>query len=284
MEIHIGSIFVTMIITPLYKKVLAMSPIIIVGMHRSGTTLLSKILERSGVFIGFPQTKNGESIFFQSINKEALDMLGCSWRTTDFLPKTEELMANYKWLYRMIFRRVQKDLIFKFWGWKAIHLIAKSQSLWGWKDPRNSLLLPLWHAIFPKARVVNIYRDGRDVALSLLSREINREDRSAVFSKQEIEQRYVSNIRLWEIYVKRIQEALPLFENNYTIKYENLLSQPKKEMTNLFTELNIDLLVSIDRAVSIVDSSRTRRYSTNAFPFIKQKSMESPLLEKLGYT
>ena len=44
------------------KKIV--DPIIIIGMHRSGTTLLSKLLEKCGVFMGTKKEENNESIFF----------------------------------------------------------------------------------------------------------------------------------------------------------------------------------------------------------------------------
>ena len=40
-------------------------PIIITGMHRSGTTLIVKLLENNGVYFGSYKDSNKESIFFQ---------------------------------------------------------------------------------------------------------------------------------------------------------------------------------------------------------------------------
>ena len=42
---------------------------------------------------------------------------------------------------------------------------------WGWKDPRNSLTLPLWLRVFPEAKVLHIVRNGVDVSRSLVTRE-----------------------------------------------------------------------------------------------------------------
>ena len=54
-------------------------PIIITGMHRSGTTLLSKIIENNEVFLGKYKEINNESKYFLRINKWILSSIGASW-------------------------------------------------------------------------------------------------------------------------------------------------------------------------------------------------------------
>ena len=44
------------------------SPIIIAGMHRSGTSMVTNILKKLGLTIGSKLDSNHESIFFQRIN------------------------------------------------------------------------------------------------------------------------------------------------------------------------------------------------------------------------
>ena len=41
------------------------NPIIIIGMHRSGTSMLSKILEDSDIFLGNNKDINNEALFFK---------------------------------------------------------------------------------------------------------------------------------------------------------------------------------------------------------------------------
>ena len=53
-------------------------PIIITGMHRSGTSLLSEILIHSGIYMGSKLDSNNESVFFQRINKWILSCIGSS--------------------------------------------------------------------------------------------------------------------------------------------------------------------------------------------------------------
>ena len=42
------------------------NPIIIIGMHRSGTSMLSKILEYSDIFLGNNKDINNEALFFKN--------------------------------------------------------------------------------------------------------------------------------------------------------------------------------------------------------------------------
>ena len=157
------------------KAIFSTPPIIIVGMHRSGTTLLVQLLEQCGVFMGRSQTKNREARFFQQINKDMLESIGVGWRTLQYLPAPGVLHEKFLWIDKAIRKRLENKFLIEFWPQSRFFHRPKPISHWGWKDPRNCLMLPIWLRLFPQSRIVNIYRDGRDVALSLLQREITRE-------------------------------------------------------------------------------------------------------------
>ena len=55
------------------------SPIIITGMHRSGTSLLSSKLSEMNVFMGIYQDINNESLFFQRLNRWMMNHIESSW-------------------------------------------------------------------------------------------------------------------------------------------------------------------------------------------------------------
>ena len=253
-------------------------------MHRSGTTLLVRLLERCGVFMGAQQTRNGESIFFQNINKEILDLFGCSWRCLDFLPDPDKMQRHFKWLYTKVDRYLKSGLIYKYWGLiDSLRLLRTPSLSWGWKDPRNSLTLQIWQRIFPSALIVHIIRDGRDVALSLLQREIKRESGKDIFNEIEKRSRFIEYLSLWESYIQNIKGILPLFKNPYTIKYEQLLSTPLQELKTLLLTLNISFRGSLNDVISIVDSSRANHYTHIDIPWARGLADTSPLLKDLGY-
>ena len=55
------------------------SPILLAGMHRSGTSMVSKILKKSGMELGKNIDSNNESVFFQRINIWMMSLISSSW-------------------------------------------------------------------------------------------------------------------------------------------------------------------------------------------------------------
>ena len=55
------------------------SPVLLAGMHRSGTSMVSKILKKSGMELGRNIDSNNESVFFQRINIWMMSLISSSW-------------------------------------------------------------------------------------------------------------------------------------------------------------------------------------------------------------
>ena len=66
-------------------------PIIILGMHRSGTTMIVKMLQEMGLFIGWDLEENYEARFFFSRNETILNSCGGSWDN----PKVIDNLLNH---------------------------------------------------------------------------------------------------------------------------------------------------------------------------------------------
>src|SRR4029078_3592504 len=109
--------------------------ICIAGAHRSGTSMLTRLLHAGGLYLG---TKNElmpaqadnpdgfwEHLGFVALNDELLNELGGAW---DLPPKQNEKLS-YARLDPL--RMKARLLIERF----------NSAGPWGWKDPRNSLTL-----------------------------------------------------------------------------------------------------------------------------------------------
>ncbi len=50
------------------------SPVIIIGMHRTGTSMITKLLEEYGIYFGSLKEHHNEAIFFLKINEKILEI------------------------------------------------------------------------------------------------------------------------------------------------------------------------------------------------------------------
>lgn len=148
-------------------------PIIIIGMHRSGTSILTRVLEELGLFVGWKKDCNHESLFFLRLNEWLLWQAGASWDNPApfrfFLHQRQLTALSTKYL-RVI---LTSPRVASYLGWRKHFRYRSVFNLdipWGWKDPRNTITLPVWLEIFPEAKILYIYRNGVDVANSLENR------------------------------------------------------------------------------------------------------------------
>lgn len=141
--------------------------IVVLGMHRSGTSLISRMLEAGGVYFGAPEdlappaedNVRGfwEHLEIRAINEELLARLGGDWRSPP--PSNERLADDANDDLRERARDVLRDL-------------SRVSPLTGWKDPRTTLVLPFWRALLGRAmHPVLCVRHPRSVAASLERRD-----------------------------------------------------------------------------------------------------------------
>lgn len=146
-------------------------PVILLGTHRSGTSVTAQILNRMGVHLGRRVDGHGESRFFQRLNQQMLLGAGATWHTpepflhaakdTTFAAWAEALAKS--WLMSPHFRLNYSP--------RPVLGVAKHPPLWGWKDPRTVITGPIWRRLYPESRLLRIRRDGREVARSLNTRQ-----------------------------------------------------------------------------------------------------------------
>ncbi|MEM8720128.1 MAG: sulfotransferase [Cyanobacteria bacterium P01_G01_bin.39] len=135
------------------------SVLVIAGMHRSGTSLATSLLQSSGVFIGDRLMEKGtgnlkghfEDWDFVDLHRDCLTAQAVNregWTTQADFSFSGEYLARAKTL-----------------------IAARSKySIWGWKDPRTTLFLKSWQQLIPQAKFVFVYRSPWDVVDSLFRR------------------------------------------------------------------------------------------------------------------
>ncbi len=137
--------------------------------------------------MGAHKDHNYESIPFLSQNQECLWATNANWLE----PKTPK--PEHYTPYSNAFLFYQH---FKAHGrWAQLKLHCKIVS-WGWKDPRNTFTLPMWLGLFPRARVIHIHRQQKDVVKSLQQRnhktgEVQDERLNDLGFCQNLHQQYI---------------------------------------------------------------------------------------------
>ncbi len=238
------------------------SPIIILGMHRSGTSMLASFLEKAGLFIGYKKEANNESVFFRDINEWVLKEANASWDNPINLQYIDTEFINYvTHIIQIRFKFFSYQFLgpkntFRYWSINNLNI------KWGWKDPRNSILWPLWKNIFPNARFIHIVRNPIDVAVSLQVRarkaRLKQKDSRAKFRDiytafRLVKSNYTDsivtfdlkyNINLWEYYINKILELEKDISNRDIIhvRYEDFLLSPYMSFKSIlnFCSISID--------------------------------------------
>jgi len=194
--------------------------ILVLGMHRSGTSALARVLDLMGAAAGEPDellpvhptdnpTGYWERAEFNALHDALLATTGHAWdRLAGFDARAldmEAAAAPLRGLQRLVDR-----------------LDASGQP-WIAKDPRLCLLLPVWFALRPDAACVVVVRDPREIAASMW-----RGPRGTFTSA------FV--LALWEKYMRLalagLQGRPALF-----VAYDALLAEPQAQCERLLRAL-----------------------------------------------
>lgn len=135
------------------------SVLVVTGMHRSGTSLTTSLLQSAGVYIGDRLMGEGtgnvkghfEDLDFVDLHRDALRAIAINregWTT-----KTHSIVSE-KYLERA----------------RALIRSRSQYSIWGWKDPRTILFLDCWSKLIPEAKFIFVYRSPWEVVDSLFRR------------------------------------------------------------------------------------------------------------------
>jgi hypothetical protein len=232
-------------------------PVIIIGMHRSGTSIVSRMLEATGLFVGHKKDRNHEAIFFLLIDKWLMSQASASWENPAPIRyllenrQTRSMTVDYLRRYLLASPRVVSYM-----GWKNYlqhRSLSNMPNPWGWKCPLTTFTLPLWLDIFPNAKVIHVYRHGVDVASSLRKRTLLSMERT---SGQNLYYKlkflhwmrpkvggFIGGMRcatlegglsVWEEYVSEARaHSRDLGKRAIEVRYENLLAEPIGTIGNL---------------------------------------------------
>ena len=202
----------------------------VLGMHRSGTSLLTKILNLTGVDLGqqtllttepFADNPKGywEHSALTGISDAIIKRYGGTWDQPPVLPQGWETDIRLDDLRHRARRLIDEEF--------------SQAPIWGWKDPRTCLTLPFWQQLLPGMRYIICLRNPVDVAASLRRRDSFSDEKS---------------FRLWFTYVtaalNQTQDKPRLL-----IVYEDLMNDCLSELGRLAAFLGTSESVEVGKAV-----------------------------------
>ena len=141
--------------------------LIIVGMHRSGTTLTARSLQDCGLYIGEQLLKS---------KYDHANPGGLHYEDLDFLRVHKSILTSSR-LDSDGFITDEKIILLPAHVQSAVQILAARSHLmqWGWKEPRTCLFLDFWLEQLPSAKLLIVYRHYEQVADSLLRRKLDHE-------------------------------------------------------------------------------------------------------------
>lgn len=208
-------------------------PVFVIGMPRSGTTLLSVMLNSHSQLAISPETHYftkykhiGDMIINTSDkavkrklisqllqSQEVADMKFSSSEMTDI---AESLTHDMELTHAKILGTILRQYAAK-----------QGKERWGEKTPGHYRFVPIIKANFPDAKFISILRDPRDISLSL---------RKVPWSSNNI----FHHAWHWKQYVRLSNRyALQYKEHYLEVKYEDLLSNPTKVVRSICNFLNL---------------------------------------------
>jgi hypothetical protein len=276
-------------------------PLIVLGMHRSGTSLAVRLLTSVGIHMGHQLSRDAEAVFFQKLNRRIFRSVDVKWgyvdplieamETQSFVEEQTRIMLTELFTEKRLLGREIK--ISEFFGPQLWPEVKQNKLIyWGWKDPRTTITFPVWLKIFPNAKVLHLLRNGIDVAISTHRRSLKQQrnflKRTLPLDYSPITLDFEYCFQLWQVYVSFVLENKPLIsEGNYLeIRFEDLLSEPEQYLRSIteFVEYPVQE-EKLNAAIEQVNQSRLDN-SVLAAKYRQQipSLASNTLMQQLGYS
>ncbi len=220
-------------------------PLILTGMHRSGTSLMTSILQAIGVHLGerllAGDRTNAPGYFededFLTFQRRVLTEC-CNpddggwpdwgWTESESLDRTK--FDDYRDAARQLLAHQARS--------RPNDVIN-----WGWKDPRTALMLDFWDALIPDARYVLVYREPWDVVDSCVRLK------SGVFDRQPH-----MVLQIWAYYNRHLLDFYQRHRDRcLLVSTQACIDHPDRFTDLITTKLGISITapLTIDRVATL---------------------------------
>jgi len=194
--------------------------IVLLGMHRSGTSMVAGVLEKLGINMGDKLGGKAvsnplghfEDASFVHLNEAILSKAGGNWSNPPSVRSILELENIFSDRISKLIKRKNK------------------KELWGWKDPRTCLTMSLYEKHLTNFYIIVCSRDKKDICKSLKKRN--------GFSPEKSMKLILDYELRIDSFLRSDRRIRRLF-----IKYEDALENPSPNIRRLvdFLQLEEDL-------------------------------------------
>lgn len=195
------------------------SPLFVLGMHRSGTSMVMGALNSAGVYAGAITDHNNEALYAVYLNDFFLREAAGSWWE---LPAVEALEVQLATAQQHLRPEDIYQTHFKIAGGGYWNRLIYGKSHWAIKDPRLCLTLPWWLQRFPEAKVIWVMRNEDDVVESLLRRQEKADEARSELNSERA-------LHLVRSYNERAAMTLRTYGVPFmSVHYEDLVSKDER--------------------------------------------------------
>lgn len=190
--------------------------LIVVGMHRSGTSVLARLLNLMGAYFGVEGIGTGaneenpkgfwERRDVRALNDRMLHSVGCDWNRVSRFDASKIPTASLA-----EFEKRASQIV----------LSMDANRPWFIKEPRLCLLLPLWRRVMESPLCIHILRHPLEVAASLMTRN---------------QIPIPAGLALWEFYNRSALAGMEGLEN-FVVRHRDLMDRPVETVAETFEQL-----------------------------------------------
>lgn len=201
-------------------------PIIVLGVERSGTSVVAEMVNRWGAYPGPAEKLHAADAHAPRGYWEFLPL----W---DLLAELGDFEAGATWWVRDFQQRMGKKAADPVLRKKAVNLMAemRNEAPWFWKDPALSHFLPFWKQIWDDAIYIITVRNPLDTAVSWqkLIMPPHMKDRISFVA---------TNLLRWQHIMTLILQHTEDAQHRFFLGYEDIIRNSRAETERLATFLN----------------------------------------------
>ncbi|MFC5649807.1 glycosyltransferase [Paenibacillus solisilvae] len=243
--------------------------ICVLGMHRSGTSAITRAINYMGAYIGKPEDlvppldDNPEGFWefqeFVAINDRVLGELNSCWDAVNIYPENWWTLPSIALLKEEIKEIIKKKF--------------SNHKLWVFKDPRTSILLPMWKEIFNELKIEANYvitvRNPMDVVASLAKRNGYSLEKS---------------LALWTFYtINSLYWTQD--ENRVIVGYDSFLDQPDLYIDRFKDSFQLEFdRIQLDEKLKSFLKPSLRHSKTSVAEFISNENYSEMVRELFKIT